>query len=112
MRSISEPEAAVLARMLERCAVGGAGPFDPASLAQLKVVAQCDCGCDSVDFEGIAGSGPPTMIADGQGMTAAGDEVAVMVFGSGTVITSLEVYNYSNRPARLPAAETIRPFGQ
>ena len=102
---------AVLARMLERCAVNGPITIDQASLQGLKVVAHCDCGCDTVDFQGIDWSGPPTLIADGEGKTAAGDEVGILVFSNGSAITCLEVYNYSDEPARLPTVDSIQPYG-
>ena len=101
----------MLARTLERCAVRGRVNIGHASLVNLKVVAHCDCGCDSVDFHGIDWSAPPTVIADGQGKTEAGDEVGIIVFSNGSAITGLEVYNYSDEPARLPAIESIQPYG-
>jgi hypothetical protein len=51
------------------------------------------------------------VIADGQGKTEAGDEVGIIVFGNGSAITCQEVYNYSHEPARLPAIESIQPYG-
>ena len=110
-RPISQREVAVLARMLERCAVQGAVTFDLASLERLNVVARCDCGCDTVDFQGIDWSTRPAVIADGQGKTETGDEVGIIVFGNGSAIACLEVYNYSDEPARLPVVETIQPYG-
>ena len=110
-RPISDLEVAVLARMLECCAVTGPITTDQASLQSLNVVAHCDCGCDTVDFQGIDWSAPPTVIADGQGKTATGEEVGILVFGNGSAITCLEVYNYSDEPARLPVVKSIQPYG-
>jgi hypothetical protein len=110
-RPISPREVAVLARMLERCAVQGSVTIDLASLQRLNVVARCDCGCDTVDFQSVDWSTRPAVIADGQGKTETGDEVGVIVFGNGSVIACLEVYNYGDEPARLPAVETIQPYG-
>src|SRR5438876_10767877 len=92
-RPISQREAAVLSRMLNRCAVNGPVAVDT-SVEKLKVVAHCDCGCDTVEFEGIDWAAKPTVIADGKGTTEKGDEVGIIIFSNGSCITSLEVNHY------------------
>jgi hypothetical protein len=111
VRPISEPEAAVLTRVLERCAMKGRLQIDRASLSKLNVVARCDCGCDTVDFTTIDWSDPPAVIAEGQGKTKGGDDVGIIVFGSERSVACLEVYSHSPGPARLPVLDSITPYG-
>jgi hypothetical protein len=75
------------------------------------VVARCDCGCDTVDFEAIDWSKPPSVIADGKGRTEKGEEVAIIVFGTDSSVCCLEVYNHGDNPARLPVVDSIHPYG-
>ena len=110
-RAITEHESAVIMKMLESCAVNGLVTIDPGTVPSLKVIAQCDCGCDTVEFEGIDWSAPPTVVADGQGSTSAENEVGVIVFANGAAITCLEVYNHGDAPARLPRVESIKGYG-
>jgi hypothetical protein len=97
--------------MLESCAVNGPVRVDPGTVSGLKVIARCDCGCDTVEFEGIDWSAPATVVADGQGSTGAGEEVGIIVFANGSTIACLEVYNYGDAPAHLPRVESIKAHG-
>ncbi len=81
------------------------------SIESLCVVGQCDCGCDSVDFEQPlpeAGSKP---IADAVGATPSGGDVGVIVWGTNAIITGLEIYDLGAGAAdlRLPDPRSIRP---
>ena len=111
VRPISEREAAVVTRMLERCAVKGPLKIRRDSISKLNVVARCDCGCDTVDFETIDWSKPPSIVADGQGRTQSGDEVGIIIFGSEVSVVCLEIYKHHPGPGRLPLVDSIEPHG-
>jgi hypothetical protein len=77
---------------------------------RLVVSSLCGCGCDTVEFQG-AGRDVPVVIADGLGDTLDGSGVGIIVFGTPETITCLEVYSFSDLPARLPTLDSIQPFG-
>jgi hypothetical protein len=110
-RPISEQEALVVAKMLEVFPTAAAGQLDLDSIKKLKVVARCDCGCDTVEFQGIDWSMPPAVVADGRGKTKKNDEVGVLIFANGPAVTCLEVYQLGEELARLPTIESIVLYG-
>ena len=59
----------------------------------LQVVARCECGCASVDFDAPVSDQRSTVIADGTGHTPSGGQVGVIVWGRCDAITGLEVYD-------------------
>jgi hypothetical protein len=77
----------------------------------LRVVGQCECGCDSVDFvpSNAEHSRP---IADGLAATPNGGMVGVIVWGTDDAVTSLEIYDLGagDGNVRLPAPESIQPW--
>jgi len=104
-REISPAEAAVIFRMLESKAPEfGTSLRD--SVAQLRVVAVCDCGCDTVEFEGCDWSNPPRVVVEGQGVMPNGNPVGVIVFADSSAIRSLEVYSLDGETPRLPVLST------
>ena len=111
VRPISQQEAAILVRMLDHCAAIAELRLDRESLPKLSVVARCDCGCDTVDFQPIDWSKPPAVIADGKGTTEKGDEVGIIVFGTDSSVACLEVYAHGDELARLPVVDSIHPYG-
>jgi hypothetical protein len=108
-RPISADEAAVLHRALEVCPVRPVSEALHSSVSTLRVVKRCDCGCDTVNFEGIR-SEPPSIIADGIGETPDGKEIGLIVFGNSDQLLSLEVFSYDDEPARLPIISSIRGY--
>ena len=90
-------------------------PVDPIvlqRLSELRVVGECACGCGSVDFvEGEARlqSWP---IAEGTGKTAADGDVEIIVWGTASVVTGLEVLDRGagDHDIRLPAPASIIPW--
>ena len=81
-------------------------------IEDLEVVAQCDCGCDSVDFASPSPTTPATQLADGAGTTKLGGTVGIIVWGREGRITGLEVYDLGagEDDLTLPEPESIRPF--
>lgn len=78
------------------------------NLASLTVVSRCGCGCASVDFKLLGAGEIAEVVADAIGETSSGEEVGVLVFGVNGRITGLEIVGYSDSPADLPIASTVR----
>lgn len=110
-RPISQHEAMVITKMLQVCATGAGEKINLESVSNLKVVARCDCGCDTVDFQGVDWATPPDIVADGQGKTEANNDVGITVFANESAIVCLEVYNHGDELARLPTLESIVAYG-
>jgi hypothetical protein len=80
-RTISPDEVAVIRAAIEKVATSVGVRELATTLAGLRVVSRCTCGCDSVDFEEHDPARPSHVIADGIGTTPAGITVGVMVWG-------------------------------
>ena len=106
----SAEQKAVIVRALAVCPTDLASPRHHETVASLQVTSRCDCGCDSVNFEGWSIDPPAVILADGVGFAPDGSEVGVIVFGTEGAITGLEVYASKDSPARLPEVETIRGY--
>jgi hypothetical protein len=92
-RPIRQSETEVIRAALMRASVV---PVDEAAkdvIPSLQVVARCECGCASVDFDAPASDQRSTVIADGTGQTPKGGQVGVIVWGRRDAITGLEVYD-------------------
>jgi hypothetical protein len=87
-RSISPAEAAVIIRALSAGPTAAVGPELADSVALLQVTAECECGCDSVDFGADRGG---SSIADCMGKSPSGDPVGIIVWGTPTPISALEI---------------------
>lgn len=92
-RPISESEAEVIRTALTRAPVGPLGEAARDVISGLQVVARCECGCASVDFDAPVSDRRSTVIADGTGQTLSGGQVGVIVWGRCDAITGLEVYD-------------------
>jgi hypothetical protein len=57
------------------------------------VVAKCECGCASVDFDAPPREERATLVADGTAQTSRGGQVGVIVWGRPDAITGLEIYD-------------------
>jgi hypothetical protein len=102
----------VISRALEVCPIATITDTQRASLKSLEVVRNCDCGCDTVEFQGCGWREPPAVIAEGLGVTTADRSVGLIVFGTTEAITCLEVYSFDDEPARLPILDSIRGYGE
>jgi len=61
-----------------------------------------------VDFRLLGAGEIAEVVADAIGETSSGEEVGVLVFGLNGCITGLEIVGYSDSPADLPIASTVR----
>ena len=80
-RPITAQEIAVIRATLEQAALDAQFRAAEVNLDTLKVVDRCSCGCDSVDFEKNGQDSLSRPVADGIGMTAAGGQIGVIVWG-------------------------------
>lgn len=84
---------------------------DIPSLAQidsLQVVGKCQCGCASVGFRHLKPDNIAKVVADASGETAVGEQVGVLVFARDGCFVGLKAFGYSDQPASLPGASTVR----
>jgi hypothetical protein len=82
----------------------------PSDVAHLRVVANCGCGCASIDFELEGQSGGSRPIADATGLTETGLQVGLILWGRDDAVTGLEVYELDPDSAgTLPRLDTLRP---
>jgi|SRR5262245_52332616 len=110
-RPISDAEIAVIRAALDRAPSDRPIGELRVPLEALRVVATCPCGCDSVEFRlDDAGSHP---VADGFGTRPFGGLVGLLVWGTETEVTGLEVYDLSfdEKGIRLPVAESVTRSG-
>ena len=77
----------------------------------LQVVGKCQCGCASVDFRHLNPGEIAEVVADAIGETPNGEQVGVLVFALAGSFVSLEIVGYSDSPAPLPIASTVRGWG-
>ena len=103
-RPINDDELRVIRSALECCAETPEVSELVPTLANLRVVGGCECGCASVDF---AATTPEQRqpIADGLGILTNGEHVGVIVWGTSTVVTGLEIYDMSATASGLPLSQ-------
>ncbi|MGC4082796.1 MAG: hypothetical protein QM736_11955 [Vicinamibacterales bacterium] len=92
-RSINQSEAEIIRSTLERASVGALDETAWAAIPNLEVIARCECGCASVDFDAPASEQRPSIIADATGQTPRGGQVGIIVWGRSDAITGLEIYD-------------------
>lgn len=109
-RPITSDEATAIGALLIRAPTGESSEASSCDIGLLKVVGKCPCGCDSLFFTGIDEAADQFRLADGLGYTEDGEEIGMILWASGSRIVQLELYNYSDNPARLPPAGSICPF--
>ena len=78
-RGINHSEAEVVRAALERSARVPVDERVWAVIPNLKVIARCECGCASVDFDAPTSEQRSGVIADATGHTPRGGQVGVIV---------------------------------
>jgi hypothetical protein len=91
-RGISQSEAEIRAA-LERASRAPLDETVRATIPNLEVVARCECGCASVDFDAPTSQQRSSVIADATGHTPRGGQVGVILWGRSDAITGLEIYD-------------------
>lgn len=110
-RPISDDEASCIRATIERApAIPEASALIP-TIQNLRVTGVCECGCASVDFENAIEE-RAQLVADGTGITSRGGDVGVIVWGTDTVITALEIYDLGagDDDLSLPNVNSIEPW--
>ena len=105
-RTINDREKVVISGMLSKATTEEVPSGILTSLDQLKVIAMCECGCDSVELQ-CRSILEERIIADGIGLMDSGAEVGIIIWAKGDEISYLEVYQNSEENPRLPAPGTI-----
>lgn len=112
-RSINDREIAVIRAALALATVGPTAQQLAPTVSSLRVIGRCGCGCDTVDFEKDPDE-RARPIADGTGTTSAGGAVGIIVWGTSTKITGLEIYDLGagGSDLRLPEPSSILPWNK
>jgi hypothetical protein len=92
-RAITSDEVELVRAALEHASVLRVDDAARMAIATLTVVAKCECGCASVDFDAAPSKERPTPVADGTARTPRGGRVGIMVWGRPDAITRLEIYD-------------------
>lgn len=75
--------------------------------SSLRVVAKCECGCASAEFEARS-STPGVILADAVAVYPDGQKAGVILWGCDGEITELEVYELDEVADRLPEIAYLR----
>jgi hypothetical protein len=108
VRVINTEELAVLEQALLSAPANGSAPPSLDRLGSLQVVGKCHCGCASVNFRRLKPGEIAEVVADAVGETPSGEQVGVLVFAISGALIGLEIVGYSDMPAQLPIASTVR----
>jgi hypothetical protein len=92
-RRIHQSEAEIIRTALDRASVASVDQTVRAAIPNLEVVARCECGCASVDFDAATSEERSGIVADATGQTPRGGQVGIIVWGRSNAITALEIYD-------------------
>lgn len=108
-RRIKKSEIEVIRTALQRAPMAPVEGSADAAIPDLEVVARCECGCASVDFEAPISDRPPMILADATARTPRGGKVGVIIWGRSDAITGLEIYDQGagDHDLVLPVPATI-----
>ena len=111
-RPVTPDEIAVIRTALKRASKSPSHAALADGLDQLRAISQCGCGCDSVDFVEHDPKNRSKPIADATGKTKAGGDVGVLVWGTESQVTGLEIYDLGAGDAdlKLPVPDSITAF--
>ena len=106
-RPLSLAEAAIVRWMLQNASrAGDLSNLEP-SVADLRVVGRCSCGCPSVDFMPGGQALGASLIAEAQGVTADGNAVGVLLWARNDELSALEFYDVDEPARALPLVESL-----
>jgi hypothetical protein len=107
VRKISQAEAAVVERTLTVAATVPSASVLIDQVPTLQVVGRCECGCVSIDFLLPPRGQIASIVADAVAEASDGEHLGVIVWALDNVLSGLEIYSYSERPAPLPVLASI-----
>jgi hypothetical protein len=111
-RRIHHSEAEIIQAGLERASVTALDETARAAIPNLEVVARCECGCASVDFDAPTSEERSGIVADATGQTPRGGQVGIIVWGRSDAITALEIYDLGagDDDLVLPVSTSVIPW--
>lgn len=111
-RRIRQNEVDVIQVALDRASVAPVDQTVSAGIPDLSVVARCECGCASVDFDAPTSDERSGIIADATGRTPRGGQVGIIVWGRSDAITALEIYDLGagDYDLVLPVTTSVIPW--
>jgi hypothetical protein len=110
-RHIAPEEAAVVRWLLDNTDSAEAAVYGGVSVEALEVVAGCDCGCCSIDFnKNTVGA---EIIMDALAVYPDGQEAGLILWGRNGELVSLEVHdNTPGASERMPKLANLRTWEQ
>jgi hypothetical protein len=111
-RAISTTEVAAIREAFAVGTMPGISAPVDTTMAFLQVVSRCPCGCASVGFisEAEATSLEIRRLADAEGIAPNGEVVGLIVWGSPSQISSIEVYWAPTDGAPLPVPGSMHRY--
>lgn len=111
-RPISDREAEVITEAVNAAPLVQDAESFLEGLSSLRVTGRCKCGCASVDFGEPPPPGQSARIADAIGVTDAGGNVGVLVWGSAGRVSALEIFDLGagQDGLVLPRRGSLRPW--
>jgi hypothetical protein len=109
-RPISPREAELVSWLVRNASVAGDLSSLEPTVAGLRVVGRCSCGCPSVDFERDGQAAGAEIIADARGETPDGVNVGAIVWGRHGAITGLELYELDRPVSDLPERSSMHAW--
>ncbi len=106
-RDITAHEAAIIEWLLDHAAMRDTSAYRTKPIAALRVVGGCDCGCSSLDFASSA-TGARVILADGLAVYSDQQKAGFILWGCGSDIVMLEVYEMDPVANRVPEIEDLR----
>ena len=111
-RPIAPKEAAIVEWLLDHAPLGDVTAYRAKPVAELRVVATCDCGCCSLHFEPL-GPPHPRLIADAMASYPDGQQAYLLLWGRDGNIVWLEVSDCQpGSSRRVPEIADLRSYEQ
>jgi hypothetical protein len=112
-RPATTEERALVKWLITHARVGSEYPPFLEQVALLQVVARCECGCPSVDFEPHGQVLGATAVAGASGNSPEGVPIGVTLWSRSGHISGLEVYCQSESTSfTLPRPEDLKPSSE
>lgn len=108
-RNITPREATIIEWLLDHAAMRDVTAYRANPIAALRVVAVCDCGCSSLDFDSKT-TGSQVMLADAVAVYPDQKQAGLILWGRDNEIVKLEVYEMDPVADRVPDIADLRRY--